>query len=63
MIDWVTQSLTTAPLWIQTPIVFAVVVPMCAVLAAILIRGLNLGNRLIQRLRSARRIGEVESSH
>lgn len=63
MIDWITQSLTTAPLWIQVPIVFAVVVPMCAALAAVLIRGLNLGNRLLRRLRPVQRIGELESRH
>ncbi|MGP6172693.1 hypothetical protein [Corynebacterium sp. A21] len=64
MIDWITQTLTTSPLWIQALVVFAVVLPLCAGLGALLIRVLDLVAELLTRFfenRRGRGIGEVGS--
>lgn len=35
--DWVSQHLTSAPVWVQVPLVLIVLVPLAAVLAWILL--------------------------
>ncbi|GAA1471917.1 hypothetical protein P4N68_10075 [Corynebacterium felinum] len=39
--DQFTQFLTTIPFWLQAPIVFVVVVPLCAVLAVVWLRAID----------------------
>lgn len=58
MINWITQNLTTAPLWLQAPIVFAVVIPLCAVLAVVLLWGVNLVAGQFDNWLDRRRIGD-----
>lgn len=65
MIDWITQTLTTSPLWIQALVVFAVVLPLCASLAVLLIWVLDRVAELCTRSFGNRRghgIGEVGSA-
>lgn len=50
MIDWITQNLTIAPLWVQALVVFSVVLPLCAVLGLLLMRGLDLVVEQVKRL-------------
>lgn len=40
-VDKLGQQLTSAPIWVQIPIVLGVVVPLCTVLAIVLIRGID----------------------
>lgn len=63
MINWITQNLTTAPLWIQAPIVFAVVIPLCAVLAVVLLWGVNRVAGQFYKWRGRRRIGDRGTGH
>lgn len=63
MINWIAQHLTTAPLWIQAPIVFAVVIPLCAVLAVVLLWGVNLVAGQYEKWLGRRRIGDRGTSH
>lgn len=63
MINWITQSLTTAPLWIQTPIVFVVVVPLCGLLALLLVRGTDLVAGQFAKWNDGRRLGDSSESN
>lgn len=52
--DTPSQILTTAPLWIQTPVVLIVAVPLCAALALGWLRLIDvLGARLLRAKRWA----------
>ncbi|QGU07935.1 hypothetical protein COCCU_10080 [Corynebacterium occultum] len=65
MIDWITQTLTLSPLWVQALVVFAVVLPLCSLLALVLIRVLDVLVGQVKRVfsRSGKRgIGEVASA-
>lgn len=63
MINWITQTLTTAPLWVQAPVVFAVVVPLCVLLALVLVRGVDVVAGLVDRWTTGRRIGRRDNSN
>lgn len=41
-LDWISQQLTTAPLWIQSPIVILGAVLVCILLAAPLLRVIDI---------------------
>lgn len=49
--DSLSQFLSTAPLWIQAPLVMAVVIPLCAVLAVIWLRIIDFFGALVSRNR------------
>ncbi|MGD7002875.1 hypothetical protein [Corynebacterium halotolerans] len=63
MINSITQALTTAPLWLQAPIVFAVVLPLCVTLAVVLVRSTDAVGRLFASWYSRRGIGEDTGNH
>ena len=42
LLDWISQQLTTAPLWIQSPIVILGAVLVCALMAVPLLRFVDL---------------------
>ncbi|AUY58355.1 Putative membrane protein [Corynebacterium pseudotuberculosis] len=54
-IDSASQFLTSAPLWLQAPLVLIVVVPVCGVLALVWLRLIDvLGARILRILMSVR---------
>lgn len=49
-LDWISQHVTTAPLWIQSPIVILGSVLVCTVLAVILLRGVDIIGAWVQKI-------------
>ncbi|AGG67375.1 hypothetical protein [Corynebacterium callunae] len=49
-LDWITQHLTTAPLWIQSPLVIMASVLVCALLAVPLLRVIDLAGAAALRI-------------
>ncbi|MFP7364332.1 hypothetical protein SFC07_00895 [Corynebacterium callunae] len=49
-LDWITQHLTVAPLWIQSPLVIIASVLVCALLAVPLLRVIDLAGAAALRI-------------
>lgn len=52
LMDSISQFLSTAPLWIQTPLVMVVVIPLCAFLAVFWLRFIDLAGAILTRSRT-----------
>lgn len=50
ILDWITQHLTAAPLWIQSPLVIAASVLVCALLAVPLLRITDVLGAFLERI-------------
>ncbi|WP_080793850.1 hypothetical protein [Corynebacterium pacaense] len=54
LLDWITQHLTSAPLWIQSPIVIGGALIVCALLAIPVVRVIDATDNRIMRARATR---------
>jgi hypothetical protein len=61
-LDWISQHLTAAPLWIQSPIVITGAVVVCALIAVPLVRAIDLIENVILRV-TGKRTTARESEH
>lgn len=47
--DWVTQRLTSAPMWVQFPLVLIVAVALAGLMAWVLLKAIDTGSALASR--------------
>ena len=61
-LDWISQQLTTAPLWIQSPLVIAASVLVCALLAVPLLRITDVLGAWIERASTSVKTSLISAS-
>ncbi|BAU96627.1 hypothetical protein N24_2365 [Corynebacterium suranareeae] len=62
-LDWISQFLTTSPLWIQSPIVILGSVVVCSLLAIILLRIVDILGAWVQRIGTPKSSGKGQKPH
>ncbi|BAF55174.1 hypothetical protein ACMG4H_10615 [Corynebacterium glutamicum] len=62
-LDRISQLLTTSPLWIQSPIVILGSVVVCALLAVLLLRVVDILGAWVQRIGTPQYSGKGQEPH